>query len=116
MIRLMPWAAGASELVARPAPSGRVQGLIRITAPTRSRWFWLTLWTIAAAASFTALIPVLFDRGPPVVGFEVIHTLSGISFAAWGLVAWHRRPDSSIGRLLTVAGFGVLLGPILTQL
>ena len=49
---------------------------------------------------------MLFDRGPPVPGYEVIHTLSGVSFAACGLVAWRRRPDSAVGRLLTLAGFG----------
>ena len=49
---------------------------------------------------------MLFDRGPPVPGYAVIHTLSGVSFAACGLVAWRRRPDSAVGRLLTLAGFG----------
>ena len=111
MIRLMSWAVGASELVARPVARGRVQGLGRLTAPTHGPWFWLALWVAAAAAGFAALIPVLFDRGPPVPGYEVIHTLSGVSFAACGLIAWRRRPDSAVGRMLTVAGFGVLLSP-----
>jgi signal transduction histidine kinase len=73
------------------------------------------LWAATAAASFVALIPVLFDRGPPLPGNEVIHTLSGVSFAACGLVAWRRRPDSAVGRLLTFAGWGVLVAPILYQ-
>jgi signal transduction histidine kinase len=115
MIRLKPLAAEVSELVARPVARGRVQGLSRLTAPTHSPWFWMALWTAVAVVGFVALIPVLFDRGPPVAGFDVIHTLSGISFAAWGLIAWHRRPDSAIGRMLTIAGFGVLVSPILTQ-
>ena len=46
----------------------------------------------------------------------MFHSLSGISFAACGLVAWRRRPDSAVGRLLTLAGFRVLLAPILDQL
>jgi signal transduction histidine kinase len=86
-----------------------------MTARRHGAGFWMTLWAVAAAASVTALIPVLFDRGPPVPGNEVIHRLSGVSFAACGLVAWRRRPDSAVGRLLTLAGFGVLLGPILSQ-
>ena len=45
----------------------------------------------------------------------MVHDLAGVSFAACGLVAWRRRPDSAVGRLLTVAGFGVLLSSILTQ-
>ena len=115
MIRLRPLVDGASELVARPAGRGRVHGLSRFTAPTHSPWFWLALWAAVTAAGFVALIPVLFDRGPPVPGWDVIHTLSGISFAVWGLIAWRRRPDSAIGRMLTLAGFGVLISPILTQ-
>jgi signal transduction histidine kinase len=115
MIRLTPWAVGARELVARPITRGRVHALSRLTAPTHSPWFWLGLWAAAAAAGFAALIPVLFERGPPLPGFLVINRLAGISFAASGLVAWRRRPDSAVGRLLTVAGFGVLVSPILDQ-
>jgi signal transduction histidine kinase len=51
-----------------------------------------------------------------VPGYSVIHTLSGVSFAACGLVAWRRRPDSRVGVLLTVAGVGILAAPILRQI
>ena len=102
--------------MARPVTRGRAQGLSRLTAPVHRPWFWPALWAAAAAASFIALVPVLFPDGAPVPGYETIHTLSGVSFAACGLIAWRRRPDSAVGRLLTAAGFGVLIGPILTQL
>src|SRR5213592_4258232 len=115
MIRLMPWAVGASELVARPRPPARVHGLGRLTAPTRSPWFWLALWISTAAAGFIAQIPVLMDGGPPVPVHEVIHNLSGVSFAACGIIAWRRRPDSAVGPMLMVTGFGVLLPAILGQ-
>jgi signal transduction histidine kinase len=115
MIRFTPWEVGLRDLVARPAARGRAPGLTRLTAPVRSGWFWVALWAVAAAASFVALIPVLFDRGAPVPGYDVIHRLSGVSFAACGLIAWRRRPDSAVGPLLTTAGFGVLVAPILTQ-
>ena len=69
-----------------------------------------------AAASFVAFIPVLFDGGPPPPLNDVMNLLAGVSFAACGLVAWRRRPDSAVGRLLTLAGFGILLAPILVQL
>src|SRR4051794_40401231 len=111
MIRVMPWAVGANELVARP----RVHGLGRLTAPKRSPWFWLALWISTAAAGFIAQIPLLAGHGPPVPAEEVIHNLSGVSFAACGLVAWRRRPDSGVGPMLTVTGFGVLLSAILEQ-
>src|SRR4051812_10132796 len=113
MLRLVTWAGGPSDLFARPVARAR---LSRLTAPSRGRTFWLALWAAVAAASVTALIPVVFDRGPPVPGYEVIHRLSGVSFAAFGLVAWRRRPDSAVGRLLTLAGFWVLLAPILDQI
>src|SRR4051794_5171156 len=115
MIRLKPLVVGASELVARPTTRGRVQLLSRLTAPTHSVWFWLALWVAAAAAGFAALMPVLFGRGPPLPGYAVINRLSGLSFAACGLLAWRQRPDSAVGRMLTIAGFGVLLSPVLVQ-
>src|SRR4051794_33917734 len=113
MLRLMPSAVATGELLARPAAG--VHRLGRLTAPTRSPWFWLALWISAAAAGFVAQIPALFDRGPPVAANEVFHNLSGVSFAACGLVAWRRRPDSAVGPMLTATGFGVLLSAILGQ-
>jgi signal transduction histidine kinase len=113
---MLPSHVGLRELLARPVQHGRVQAISRLTAPTRSAWFWTALWAVAGAASVAALYPVLLDRGPPVPGYSVIHTLSGVSFTACGLVAWRRRPDSRAGRLLTAAGFGVLVAPILRQI
>jgi len=115
MLRLMPSTVAAGELLARPTARARVNGLGRLTAPTHSPWFWLVLWISVAAAGFVAQIPALFDRGPPVPANEVLHDLSGVSFAACGLVAWRRRPDSAVGPMLTVAGFGVLLSAIVGQ-
>jgi signal transduction histidine kinase len=116
MVRSMPWEVGVRALFARPVTRGRVQALSRLTAPTHGRWFWLALSVAAAAAGLAALIPVLFSRGPPLPGYAVINRLSGVSFMACGLLAWRQRPDSAVGRLLTVAGFGVLLSPVLVQL
>src|SRR5215208_6666554 len=115
MLRLMPSAVATGALLARPVARARVHGLGRLTAPTRSPWFWVALWISAATAGLVAQIPVLFDRGPPVPANEVFHNLSGVSFAACGLVAWRQRPDSAVGPTLTVAGFGVLLSAILGQ-
>ncbi len=111
----MPWGVGPGELVARPATRVRAHRLPRWSAPTHRPWFWAAMWALVAAASVVALLPVLLDRGPPAPGFSVIHDLSGVSFAACGLVAWRRRPDSAIGRLLTLAGLAVLVSPILDQ-
>src|SRR4051794_1568899 len=116
MIRSMPWEVGVRELLARPVRRGGVQPMSRLTAPGHGRWFWLALSVAAAVAGFAALIPVIFDRGPPLPGYAVINRLSGISFMACGLIVWRQRPDSAVGRLLTVTGFGVLLSPVLVQL
>src|SRR3954464_7544118 len=113
MLRLMPSAVATGELLARPATG--VDGLGRLTAPTHSPWFWRALWVAAAAAGFVAQVPALFGRGPPVPANEVFHNLSGVSFAACGLIAWRRRPDSAVGPMLTATGFGVLLSAILDQ-
>src|SRR5688500_10664415 len=116
MNRLILSPVDVRELVTRPVARGRVHRLSRLTAPVRSPWFWAALWAAAAAAGFLALRPVLFERGgPPAPAALVLHILSGISFTACGLVAWRRRPDSAIGPMLAVAGFGVVLTPILTQ-
>src|SRR3954454_5682604 len=115
MIRLLPWAVGANELVARPPARARVYGFGRLTAPTHSPWFWGMLWVATPPAGLIAQSPSLPDSGPPGPVDEVIHNLSGVSFAACGLIAWRRRPDSAVGPMLTVTGFGVLLSAILGQ-
>src|SRR3954468_361133 len=115
MFGLTPWAGEVRDLVARPVARRRVEELSRFTAPTRGPWFWLALSRAAAVASFAALIPVLFNRGPPMALSDVFHSLSGSSFAACGLVAWHRRRDSAVGPMLTIAGFVVLVPEILAQ-
>src|SRR5215212_3498001 len=116
MIRLMPSAVATGRLVARPTAHVRLHGLSRLTAPTRSAWFWLALWTSVATAGFVALIPAFFGDGPTEPAQELFHDLSGVSFAACGLIAWRRRPDSAVGPMLTVAGFGVVLSAILDQI
>ena len=51
-----------------------------------------------------------------VVGADVVYRLVGGSFAAFGLVAWHRRPDSRSGPLMTATGFGLLVSLLLKQI
>ena len=116
MIRWAPWEVGASDLVAAPRARGSLRVLRRVTAPERSLAFWLALWFAGAAAGALALLPVIFERGEPVPGADVAFRLVGVSFIACGLVAWRRRPDSDVGRLMTAAGFGVFVFPLLSQL
>src|SRR4051794_5485529 len=116
MISLTTGAAGVRARVARPPARGRIEDLRRLTAPTHGAGFWLGLWIAVAAPGFAALIRLPVAPAEPVPVHSVFHTLSGISFAACGVVAWRRRRDSAVGPLLTVAGFGVLLSTMLGQL
>jgi signal transduction histidine kinase len=90
--------------------------LRRFLAAERGLLFWGTLWLLVAAAEFGALVPVLFDRGTPVTTDGVIARLLGGSFAACGLIAWRRRPDSRVGPLMTATGLALFIVPLLTQL
>jgi signal transduction histidine kinase len=99
-----------------PAPlsrrSARVIG--RFAAPRRTRAFWIALWLLAAAAEFGALAPLLFGH-QPVEAIDVVFRLVGGSFAACGLIAWHRRPDNRSGLLMTATGFAFFVSPLVSQ-
>jgi signal transduction histidine kinase len=73
------------------------------------------MWTAAVAAEFVALVPIIFGD-TPIEGADVVYRLVGGSFAAFGLVAWHRRPDSRSGPLMTATGFGLLVSLLLKQI
>ena len=98
-----PWGSGASALAR--FGSARPEG-----------WLWIALWIAVAAAEILALRPVLFDREAPIQGIEVVFTLVGGSFAACGLIAWRRRPDSRSGLLMVATGFLFFVSPLLSQL
>jgi signal transduction histidine kinase len=72
------------------------------TASTRRGLLLAGLWLTAAAAEWAALRPVVFQEHvrPEVVLYHVV----GGSFAACGLLAWHRRPESRAGPLMVVTG------------
>ena len=115
MIRMASSEIAASGLVATPRARSGARVLRRLTAPTHGVWFWATLWALAAAVGFVALMPVIFGQEPPVAGSEVVFRLVGVSFATCGLIAWRRRPDSDVGRLMTGAGFGIFVYPVASQ-
>ncbi|MDQ4117067.1 MAG: sensor histidine kinase [Actinomycetota bacterium] len=104
-----------SERAALPLRIGGARLVSRFAAPERHRAFWIALWVAAGAAEFGALAPVLF-RHVPFEPIDVVFRLVGGSFAACGLIAWHRRPDNHSGRLMTAAGFALFVTPLLDQL
>ena len=101
--------------VTRPSASG-ASALARLGSAKPEGWVWIALWIAVAAAEVLALRPVLFDREAPIQGIEVAFTLVGGSFAACGLIAWRRRPDSRSGLLMVATGFLFFVSPLLSQL
>jgi signal transduction histidine kinase len=97
------------EVPARATPQVR-----RIRPPAGA--VQAALWAAAIVCEVLALRPVLFDREAPIQGIEVVFTLVGGSFAACGLIAWRRRPDSASGVLMTASGFLFFVAPLLGQL
>ena len=106
MLIRAPWETVASD----------VTELRRFSARERHVAFWAALWTAAVVAELLVLRPALFDRDEPVQGLEVVFACVGGSFAACGLVAWHRRPDSRSGALMTATGFAFFLPTLLGEL
>jgi signal transduction histidine kinase len=94
-------------MVADPVVAAE-QRVDRLTAAIHRRGVRAALWTAAALAELAVLAPVVSADGPaePV---DVILRLVGGSFAACGLIAWRRRPDSRSGLLMTATGFAFLV-------
>src|SRR3954468_22881813 len=87
--------------------------LARFTAPRLGVVAWAGLWSLAAVLELVALLPIVTDRGAPVTGPAVVLNLVGGSFAACGLIAWRRRPDSRSGALMTATGFAFFVPALL---
>jgi signal transduction histidine kinase len=115
-VHLTPWGLVAGDLAAKPASSHAADVLHRFVVRDRPAGFWIALWITVAAAEFGVLVPVIFAHGALHPGSDVAFRLLGGSFAACGLVAWRRRPDSHSGLLMTLAGFGLFVSPLLAQL
>jgi signal transduction histidine kinase len=94
--------------------NGSAQPLGRLASRRLGAPVWIGMWTVAAAAEVCALLPIVTDRGAPVTGPAVVLNLLGGSFAACGLIAWRRRPDSRSGALMTATGFAFFVPALLT--
>ena len=111
---LIRWAQSGFE-VTQSGRSG-ARPLARLVSTSPDGLLWIVLWIAVVVAEVLALRPVLFDREAPIQGIEVVFTLVGGSFAACGLLAWRRRPDSRSGPLMVVTGFLFFVQPLLGQL
>jgi hypothetical protein len=111
---MLRWAPLEIGVMPPQTTGASVFARLRMAPPRRA--VLIALWVATAVAELVALRPVLFDREAPIQGLDVVFTLIGGSFAACGLVAWHRRPDSRSGMLMTATGFLFFVGPLLGQL
>jgi signal transduction histidine kinase len=102
----------AGDTVARPRNRAGSALIDRLAAMIHQRGVRLALWAAAVVAEIAVLAPVVL-RGAPVDPIDVILRLIGGSFAACGLIAWRRRPDSRSGLLMTATGFAFLLPALL---
>jgi signal transduction histidine kinase len=115
MIRLAPWDVVASPFATTADDARATQAMGRFATPERRLAFWLVLWAAVIAGEFGALVPVIFPGDERVETVQVIYRLIGGSFAACGLIAWRRRPDSRSGQLMAAAGAGFFISAILSQ-
>src|SRR3954471_4730662 len=88
--------------------------LDRFAVADRRPAVWVALWAAVIASEAAALAPVL-AANEPVSGVSIVFRLIGGSFAACGLIAWHRRPDSRTGPLMLVTGFGLFIQPVFSE-
>ena len=95
--------------------AGTRRTLSRFAVVAHPAVFWAALWSALAITEFVALIPVVFGSAEPQPAWMVVYRTVGGSFAACGLVAWRRRPDSRVGMLMTATGFGLFVWPVLGQ-
>jgi signal transduction histidine kinase len=96
----------AGEPVAGTSGGGRADLVARFIPSVRHRIVWIALWAAAVVAELAVLAPLLNRAVEPL---EVILRFVGGSFAACGLIAWRRRPDSRSGLLMTATGFAFLV-------
>jgi signal transduction histidine kinase len=110
MIRLAPW-----EVMMRPPDTSGARVIARLAAARPRGVPLAALWVGVVVAELIALRPVLWDREAPVQAIDVVLTLVGGSFAACGLIAWRRRPDSRSGMLMAGTGFAFIAAQLLGQ-
>jgi signal transduction histidine kinase len=93
---------------------GRPEVLGRFAIRERHAAVWIGLWIAVAGAEMAALAPLLAsdDR---LTGVSLVFRLIGGSFAACGLIAWRRRPDSRTGPLMLATGFGLFVQPVFSE-
>src|SRR5215213_8687649 len=114
---MLNWTPGGSDLAGGLVvkPPARPSVLQRLSRPRHGHAFWIGLAALALAAELGALYPVVAGT-QPFLASDLVYRLVGGSFAACGLIAWHRRPDSHGGALMLATAAGFLLYPLISQI
>ena len=102
----------------RPRSAAASALLAAAGSPRRSgaSAFWVVLWVAGGCSPSSARSPRSSSSSEPFEPIDVVFRLVGGSFAACGLIAWRRRPDSRSGLLhdrhrLRASSCRPLLGP-----
>src|SRR4051812_47375948 len=108
-----PW----GELgVERVAPRSE-EVLGRFSAGARRPVPWIAVLAgLVLAGELAALAPIVVGDAASLPGYRILFRLVGGAFAACGLIAWRRRPDSRSGLLMVATGFGLLIEPVFDQI
>jgi PAS domain S-box-containing protein len=76
-------------------------------------WFAVAIGVLALAAGiWAAALVVRSDHEADPIATAALILLTGWSFIATGLIAWVRRPDNRVGRLMVTIGFLAFLGSL----
>src|SRR5689334_7091407 len=113
MIRLAPRRAAVRQLATVPVDRFGGRSARPLAVHPHGPAFWVVLGVAALCAELAPLRPVLAAYGRE--GPAIVFNLVGGSFAACGLIAWRRRPDSRAGPLMTVTGFAFFAPVLLAQ-
>jgi PAS domain S-box-containing protein len=90
-----------------------VVGTPRGAAAGRFVWVAVVVGLLALTAGLWAAALVLSsDHETDPVASAALILLTGWSFIATGLIAWARRPENRVGRLMVVTGFLAFLGAL----
>ena len=108
--------AMTNEEVGGPLSHASNRVIRRFAVPERHRAFWVVMWILVVVGEAAILAPFLTGPAEPIEPVQFIFRLVGGSFAACGLIAWRRRPDSFSGRWMTATGFAFFAAPLLAQL
>ena len=86
----------ATGLATESQPLGSTEVLRRFARPIHGPAFWSALWGLTLAAVVVTVVLPVVAGGSQMKERAAVGAIAG-AFAACGLIAWRRRPDSRSG-------------------